>query len=205
MQIQSTPVQESKITGPPAESLLFKPCTSQTHGTMEFECIFVPFLFKDGRMFVLYFIDGCGDLSVYIKCYAQDPKEPLGSYMDGTADMKACLEMQELTGVEYYFGKLNKAVQNYLYALQLFVDKEIMSADTALSLIETLGFNPDRMRAEAEHVEQMLETAKERRAKRLGIRDEQPPIGNAVMDFINTILGLDKNEGDENGEFNEDL
>lgn len=120
-----------------AKDLLFHPVVSTaTRGTPEFD-IYVPFLIRNRRVFLLNFIDSCGDLSIYVEVWPESSDRFCG-YEDAIPLMKDCLDVQKETGVPYYFHKLDKAVSRYLYALHLLMEKEFLKKEKALALAKEL-------------------------------------------------------------------
>lgn len=191
--------------GPPAETMLFKPVMHKSSSEhLDFDYIYVPFLFKNDRMFILSFMDGIGDLSVHTQCEVQKPEEPNERYMDVTDLIKDCLEVQEITGVEYYFGRLNKAVCNYLYALRLLANKKIIDEEKAIALAGELGFDMKQMKENAQRAEWNLKEAERRHAERMG-KQEEKHVGDAVMEFVANILGFNKDEDDEDDDMDDML
>lgn len=120
-----------------AKDLLFHPVISTgTRGTTEFD-IYVPFLIRNGRVYLLNFIDSCGDLFLYVEAW-RESSDRFCDYEDAFPLMKDCLDVQKETGVPYYFHKLDRAVSQYLYALHLLMEKGFLEKEKALALAKEL-------------------------------------------------------------------
>lgn len=199
-QVKNTPITSQKIPGPeeiqeydtPIKDLLFRPLIykSGSDRTVDFEHIRVPFLIKDNRVFMLTFIDGCGSMSVYIECYETDPEKPYDSYRDAIPLMKECLEVEQLTGTEYYFGKLDKLLEQYLYAMQLFIDKNIATKEQAVEIIKELGIESEAMADASQTVTYKIEEEKMREAQMRGEVRARAAAGNMILNFLSDILGI---------------
>lgn len=173
---------ETKTFNP--EELLFRPIVYMKgrHGSPEFS-IYVPFLIKNGNMFLLDFIDGCGGQSLYVEMWKADA-EPFDGYEDAIPYLKDCLEVQKQIGVQYYFGHADKAVRNWLYALQLFMDKGIIDVGKALELAGELGIEKENMQTAA--AETAAEVAKSD-ARMARMRGEQKTAADAMMEFVSLM------------------
>lgn len=173
---------ETKTFNP--EELLFRPIVYMKgrHGSPEFS-IYVPFLIKNGNMFLLDFIDGCGGQSLYVEMWKADA-EQFDGYEDAIPYLKDCLEVQKQIGVQYYFGHADKAVRNWLYALQLFVGKGIIDVGKALELAGELEIGKSGMETAA--AETAAEVAKSD-ARMTRMRGEQKMAADAVMEFVSLM------------------
>ena len=173
---------ETKTFDP--EELLFRPIVYMKgrHGSPEFS-IYVPFLIKNGNMFLLDFIDGCGGQSLYVEMWKADA-EQFDGYEDAIPYLKDCLEVQKQIGVQYYFGHADKAVRNWLYALQLFVGKGIIDVGKALELAGELEIGKSGMGTAA--AETAAEVAKSD-ARMTRMRGEQKMAADAVMEFVSLM------------------
>lgn len=173
---------ETKTFNP--EELLFRPIVYMKgrHGSPEFS-IYVPFLIKNGNMFLLDFIDGCGGQSLYVEMWKADA-EQFDGYEDAIPYLKDCLEVQKQTGVQYYFGHADKAVRNWLYTLQLFMDKGIIDVGKALELAGELGIEKENMQTAA--AETAAEVAKSD-ARMARMRGEQKTAADAMMEFVSLM------------------
>ena len=173
---------ETKAFNP--EKLLFRPVTyvKNRHGSPEFS-IYVPFLIKDGNMFLLDFIDGCGGQQLYVEMWKADAGQ-FDGYEDAVPYLKDCLDIQKQIGVQYYFGHADKAVRNWLYALQLFVDKGIIDAEKALELAGELEIGKSGMETAA--AKTAAEVAKSD-ARMTRMRGEQKTAADAVMEFVSLM------------------
>lgn len=181
----------------PAESLLFHPVISRSGGWdrhIDFENINIPFQIRDNIMFQLLFISGCGDNSVYLKAVKLNPDRLIHEHQDAIPLMKACLEMEQLTGVTYYFGHLQSAVKQYLYALQLFTACKILTKEQAISLAETLGYDTEEMKQASETVSQDMEQTRIKRAEMRRKAEVQTTAAGLMLDFLNSM----KETEDEN-------
>lgn len=173
---------ETKTFNP--EELLFRPVTYMKgrHGSPEFS-IYVPFLMKNGNMFLLDFIDGCGGQQLYVEMWKADAGQ-FDGYEDAIHYLKDCLDVQKQTGVQYYFGHADKAVRNWLYALQLFVGKGIIDAGKALELAAELDVTENDMQAAAD--ETAAEIAKSD-ARMIRMRGERKTAADAIMEFVSLM------------------
>lgn len=197
--------------GEPIGELLFKPViygSSRSERTIDFEHINVPFLIKDNLVFMLMFMDSCGDLSVYTECYEADPKEPLGSYRDGMQLMRQCLEIEQQTGVAYYFGKLDNALKHYLYAMQLLVDKGFLSRGQAVEIVKELGVEADDMEQASQTVGDDIKESIIRNERMRGEARARANAGSIMTRFLRDILGRNSEEApdeeDQAGEEHEE-
>lgn len=145
------PVDMTVDTEEPIKNLLFRPLIYRANSsgydrTIDFEHLLVPFMIKDNKVFLLMFMDSCGrGTNIYTECYEMDPDQPCTSYRDGMSHMKECLDVERLTGTQYYFGHLDKAVDRYLYAMQLFVNKGILEEEKAVELVTELDATKEDM------------------------------------------------------------
>lgn len=198
----SEPVSTKAEPKKSANDLLFRPLFYKRTRDQEvqFEYMRIPFLIKDNRTFMLSFSDGCGDTSIYTEMYVTDPGEPVGSFEDHMEIMKECLEIEKLTGVTYHYGKLDKAVQEYLYGLQLFVDRKIMTKEQALALAGDLGFDIDDIMAACQSVSDDLEKSKMRYNRMNRDAKARQVANEAMTKFIMSMLSgeEEKKEDDEN-------
>lgn len=186
----------------PLRELLFHPLIykTSTHRNIDFDNMIIPFLIKETRVFFLSFMDGCGDVSVYTQCHIENPDEPNELYQDAMTLMRECLEVEKLTGTDYYFGKLNKALEHYLYALQLFVDKDLLSKEAALDLVKELGATDQDMENAAVIVSQRMEDAKIRDAKMRAEARVRSEAGDILMNFLLSMLQKDESDTEKEDE-----
>lgn len=186
----------------PLRELLFHPLIykTSTHRNIDFDNMIIPFLIKETRVFFLSFMNGLGDASVYTQCYIEDPDSPSKSHEDVIVLMRECLEVQKLTGTDYYFGKLNKALEHYLYALQLFVDKDLLSKEAALDLVKELGATDQDMENAAVIVSQRMEDAKIRDAKMRAEAKVRSEAGDILMNFLLSMLQKDESDTEKEDE-----
>lgn len=178
----------------PLRELLFHPLIykASTHRSIDFDNMIIPFLIKETRVFFLSFMNGCGDVSVYTQCYIENPDEPSELHQDAMTLIRECLEVERLTGTDYYFGKLDKALEHYLYALQLFVDKDLLSKEAALDLVKELGTSDQDMETAALIVSQRMEDAKIRNAEMRAEARARSDVGDILMNFLLSILQKDE-------------
>ena len=143
----SEAINPNNAVEPKWKDLLFHPLIykSKSTRTIDFESIQIPFLIRENRIYMIMFMDGFGDISIYTECIEADPEKPSETYRDALYLMKECFEIQQLTGTRYYFGHLDSSLEHYLYALQLFIDRNILTKERAMEIIEELGFNADDM------------------------------------------------------------
>lgn len=193
------PIQDLKSAAPgekPFKDLLFRPTIfkGRPNSTVDFDHITVPFAVRDNRVFMIMFMDGCGDLSMYTEMCEADPEKPSETYRDAIPLMKECLEMEKLTGTEYYFGHLDKALERYLYAMQLFIDKKIIEKDRALEIVKELGIGTTDMAHASISVEQDIMKAKMREDRMRGMAGERDIADSIMTDFIISILNNGKND-----------
>lgn len=187
----AAPVIQQEIytsAGRPIKNMLFKPVSYQSRGNLGFDHLMVPFRVDKEKVFALAFMDSC-ELTVYIECFTLDKNGILSGYDDMSAHMKECLEMQEALGVPYYFGKLDKTFNQYLYALQIFINKGFLDKEKAIELIKDIGFDPERIQECVAAVEAEIEKGKEQR-RRMGLKNE--PVnaaGDTLVEFLMSILG----------------
>lgn len=183
-----------------AKDLLFKPLgynINSSDQVIDFDHIRVPFKITDSNVFLLSFMDSC-NVSVYIECHKMTSDDSFSNYMDLSESMKQCLEVQEFMGVEYYFGKLNKTLDRYLYALQLFVDKGILDADAAMDLISNFGFDTEKMKSAIQSVNNELQVTRERLAMLRNGAEDRKPAGDMIIEFLTGLLaGADIDDTDE--------
>lgn len=211
----NTPIAQQRILSPqevkekaavinekPLRELLFHPLIykTSTHRSIDFDNMIIPFLIKETRVFFLSFMNGCGDVSVYTQCYIENPDEPSESYQDAMTLMRECLEVERLTGTDYYFGKLDKALEHYLYALQLFVDKDLLSKEAALDLVKELGAGDQDMEAASFIVSQRMEDAKIRDAEMRAEARARSEAGDILMNFLLSMLQKDEPETEKDDE-----
>lgn len=173
-----------------AEELLFKPIvykTSSVDKTVDFENLKIPFLIKDNLVFMMTFVDCCG-LSVYVTCHEMNPKNPIDSYRNALPIIKECLKVEKLTGTEYYFGKLDKALEHYLYALRLFIDKDILTKEKALELVKELGVGDDDIEQASNSVKYDIEKSRMRDARMIVETKAKDAAAEMMMKFISSII-----------------
>lgn len=193
------PIQDLKsaATGEkPFKDLLFRPTIfkGRPNSTVDFDHITVPFAIRDDRIFMIMFMDGCGDLSVYTEMCEADPEKPSETYRDAMPLMKECLEMEKLTGTEYYFGHLDKALERYLYAMQLFIDKGIIKKDRALEIVQELGIGTADMMHASRSVSLDIAKAKVREDRMHGMAGERDMADSIMADFIMSVLTRDSGD-----------
>lgn len=197
----NTPIASQKIPGPeeiqagdiPVKDLMFRPLIykSSSNTQVNFDHIVVPFLIKDNLTFMMMFMDGCGNTSVYTECYEMDPEKPSDTYRDAMQLMKECLEIEQLTGTEYYFGKLDKALERYLYAMQLFIDKNIITKEHAIEIIKELGIESEAMESASESVANKITETKMREARMYEKARARTTAGDIILKFLSDMLGMD--------------
>lgn len=173
---------ETKTFNP--EELLFRPIAYMKgrHGSPEFS-IYVPFLIRNGNVFLLDFIDGCGGQSLYVEMWKAD-SEQFDGYEDAIPYLKDCLDVQKQTGVQFYFGKADKAVRNWLYALQLLVDKGILDDEKALEIAGELDMGDGDMN---EAVSETAAEMEKNNARMVRMRGEQKTAADAMMEFVSLM------------------
>lgn len=199
---QSKPIMSERIAGPeeimknmenekePLENLLFRPLIyKSSRDTIQFDTIYVPFSIEGSLLFMLMVMDGIGDTSIYVECYETDGKTPLDSLRDGTYLIRKNLEMEKLTGIQYYFGKLDKAFNHYLYALQLFVSRGILPKEQAVGLVKELGVDVEDMAASFQSVQDDMEKCRRNEAMIKGIKEESSKVSDMVRNFMVMIMG----------------
>lgn len=169
--------------------VLFRPLifNNSSGRTIDFEHIQIPFLLKGSHLYTVMFLDSCGDTSIYTECYELENGNPFESYKDATELMKEVLEVEKTTGIPYYFGKIDKALETYLYGLQLFVDKEMLDRDKAVELARDLGFDTEAMLDMHQAVSDRIEETMKRREQRMLERKEQKTAADIMMQFLSDI------------------
>lgn len=185
-----------ELMEPLFKELLFRPLIYKPSSgtTIDFDHIMVPFMMKDGLVFMMMFMDSCGGLSAYTECCEADPEKPSTQYRDAMGLMKECLEIERLTGTEYYFGKLDKALERYLYSMQLFVDKGILDADSALEIVKELEVDAETVEKASRSVEIKIGEARMREEDIYGKPKARAAAGDIMMKFVMSILGMDDSE-----------
>lgn len=197
-----------KIPGPeevqagdiPIKDLLFRPLIykSGSDSVVEFDHIKVPFLIKDNLVFMILFMGGCGGTSAYTECYEMDPEKPSNSYRDAIPLMKECLEIEQLTGIEYYFGKLDKGLERYLYAMQLFIDKKITTKEHVIEIIKELGIESERMEEASQSVACKIAEEKMSMSQMRGEARTRAAAGEIILKFLSDILSGEDNNTETN-------
>ncbi len=188
----------------PAADLLFRPVSydSGTDRILDFENVFVPFKIEENLIYIISFMDM--DLSIYLEC--RELKDgTLPGYADISKRIKNCLDMQTRTGINYYFGKLDKTYNQYIYILEILVEKGFLEAEKAVELIKEIGFYEENPDSAVEHaiisVEAELDQVKIRR-RNMGLASENiKKAGDVLVEFFKTI----SSKKDENSEEDEDL
>lgn len=176
----NTPIATQKIqNGILAEDLLYRPITYDTKSdmTLDFDHIRVPFKIQGEKLFLIAFMDSC-DLSVYLECLPLK-EGMLSGYCDMSADMKECLEVQEIMGIEYYFGHLNNVYNHYMYVLNILVNKGLINNEKSLELIRDVGFDESLVSQAVDSVEDQL------------IRNGKMPnvniVGDMMLEFVKRL------------------
>lgn len=184
------PYKDEKPEGVLPQDVLFRPCLYERGDsdlTVDFEHMMVPFMLNGNRLFSMLFMDGIG-VSAYIECHELGKSGRLRGRMDGTDLVKECMEVEKLTGAPYYFGKLDKCVEYYLYAMQLFMDRNILSKQRALEILAEFGFAAGDMASAKDHVEAEIEKSKEYEARSKAEAKNREKAGDAMMKFVTDIL-----------------
>jgi hypothetical protein len=161
--------------------------SSMGTGSPDFD-IHVPFLVKGGNVFLLHFMDSCGDMALYTEMWGVGSK-----WMDGFEDalpaIRDCLEVQEMTGVQYYLEKVDRAVGKWLYALQLLADKGLLEKERALELARELGMAEKAMADARTAIDMKIEQARQRR----DALKASPSASESMMAFLEQ-MGTAKEE-----------
>lgn len=163
-----------------AGDLLYKPIAHGSGGSKcDFDIIMVPFKIQGDKLFLINAVDVCS-VSFHLE-YVPLTEGRISGYWDISEIMKECLEVQEETGVTYYYGKLDKAYQNYMYILRVLISRNIITKKEAKKLILAVDFDEDRFDRAANEVEAKLESvlAEERRAK---------SAGDMILGFLQQII-----------------
>ena len=114
-------------------------------------------------------------------------------WMDGFEDalpaIRDCLEVQEMTGVQYYLEKVDRAVGKWLYALQLLADKGLLEKERALELARELGMAEKAMADARTAIDMKIEQARQRR----DALKASPSASESMMAFLEQ-MGTAKEE-----------
>lgn len=208
----NTPIARKKIPGleeaqnmaeKPLKELLFHPLmykSSSGERAIDFEHIVVPFYIKGNLVFMLMFMDGCGSTSAYVECYDTDPEKPSETYKDAIPLMHECLEIEQHIGVEYYFGKLDKSLERYLYGMQLCINKEFLSKEQALEMIKELGMTDDDMAIASQSVADAIEESFQKEARMRREASVRSSVNDMILEFLMSITENKKEDEAPAGE-----
>lgn len=202
--MENKPITSQHIPGPddlinsekPLQDLLFRPMIYKKNSEsspVDFDHIVVPFKIQENRVFMIAFMSSLGDTSVYTECYEMDPKKPCSLYRDAMSLMRECLKMEKLTGAEYYFGKLDKALKHYLYTIQLFIDRKLLDREQALAVIKELDVNTDDIIEASQSVTESIAEAQIRQEQMIGETRARSAANRIITDFITSVLDRKKN------------
>lgn len=183
---QPTTLYETKLKMVPAKELLYRPIShdSKDHA-LDFDYIMIPFQIQNNKLFVLQIMHSC-TTSIYLE-YLPLKDGKLSGYRDITADMKECFQMQETTGVEFYFGKLNNAYNHYMYVLNILLEKNIIDKETAKGLIKDIDFDENRFDYAISMTGMELEKSKQEMKGTKSAAD-------AILGFLGLLLEEDDEE-----------
>lgn len=163
--------------------------SSMGTGSPDFD-IHVPFLVKGGNVFLLHFMDSCGDMTLYTEMWGVGSK-----WMDGFEDalpaIRDCLEVQEMTGVQYYLEKADRAVEKWLYTLQLLADKGLLEKERALELARELGMAEKAMADARMVIDMKIEQARQRR----NALKTSPSASESMMAFLEQMGAAKEEDG----------
>lgn len=133
-------------------------------------------------------LDSCGDMTLYTEMWGVGSK-----WMDGFEDalpaIRDCLEVQKMTGVQYYLEKVDRAVEKWLYALQLLADKGLLEKERALELARELGMAEKAMADARTAIDMKIEQARQRR----DALKASPSASESMMAFLEQ-MGTAKEE-----------
>lgn len=163
--------------------------SSMGTGSPDFD-IHVLFLVKGGNVFLLHFMDSCGDMALYTEMWGIGSK-----WMDGFEDalpaIRDCLEVQEMTGVQYYLEKVDRAVGKWLYALQLLADKGLLEKERALELARELGMAEKAMADARTAIDMKIEQARQRS----NALKASPSASESMMAFLEQMGTAEEEDG----------
>lgn len=174
-----------------AKELLYKPITYDSSQNCDFESIMVPFLIKGNKLFLIEVMNSCST-SVYLTSMLLNEGR-LSGYHDMSEDMKEALEVQETMGIEYYFGKLNKVYNKYMYILNILLNKGIIDKEQGKELIKNVDFDETRFDAAVASIETKL-TAKAEEQK------QAKSAADAILGFLGLLMDdemMVEDDGDE--------
>ena len=124
------------------QDLLFHPLIYKaSESAINFETVIVPFAIEGGLVSALSLSNSIGDTAIYMESFDVGMKSPEASYRDGLQIMQACRQMEKRVRAEYYFGKLDKSIDNYLYALSLLTRTGFLTEDAAMGLANAVGMS----------------------------------------------------------------
>lgn len=108
----------------------------------DFDGIYIPFKVVDNRVYCIHYFDSFKK-KVMLTMKTENEGENDNSYINCDAMMKEALHVQQEIGIEYYFGKLNNAVKNYITALRILLEKKYITQEDYVKLCEDIGFIED--------------------------------------------------------------
>lgn len=174
--------------------MMFKPMiyTNKT-GTIDFDYLRIPFLVKNDLLFIISIMDGCGlDISAYVECHNMKTTDMFDSYENGLPVIKECLSVQRMTDMPYYFNHLDKMLQRYMYALELFIRKDIMKKEQAITIVKELGFDENDVIIASNNVKDSIDKKQRQDIE----RRRKDAMGDMMLSFVSNLLKQEA--GDEN-------
>ena len=114
------------------------------------------------------------------------------SYENGLPVIKECLSVQRMTDMPYYFNHLDKMLQRYMYALELFIRKDIMKKEQAITIVKELGFDENDVIIASNNVKDSIDEKQRQDIE----RRRKDVMGDIMLSFVSNLLKQEA--GDEN-------